>query len=101
MTKTVNRESLSVNRKGADGMSGFDRFLSYFFLAVLCLFLGQLWAYLAHIKDNKGIDPRQIETQIRHELQEGPGVPFRIAGTNMEITPWRDGSGVLRIKERP
>lgn len=82
------------------GMSGFDRFLSYFFLAILCLFLGHLWAFVAYSKNDERIDPRQMETQIKYEFDRGPGVAFRIAGTNMEITPWRDGSGVLRIKEK-
>lgn len=88
-----------MNKKIKRNMSAFDRFLSYFFLGVLCLFCGYLWAFFAFIKDDKGIDPQQIETQIKHELNKGSGVPFTIAGTNMEITPWRDGSGVVRIKE--
>lgn len=93
----AHNEEAHSNKRESD--SAFDKFCGYFLILVLGLFLGHLWAFIAYSKNDERIDPRQMETQVKNELLTGPGVPFRIAGTNMEITPWRDGSGVVRIKE--
>jgi hypothetical protein len=75
--------------------TAFDRFLGYFCFGIIMLFAGYFWCF----SQDRGTDVRQFETQIKHELKEGPKVPFRIAGTNIKITPWKDGSGVIRIIE--
>ena len=44
------------------------------------------------------IHPKQLQVNIREGLKGK--LPFFIQGSDIEITPWKDGSGVVRIVER-
>jgi len=71
--------------------------LSLFFTAVLFTFAGYLWAYSHYYKrDNRVRIHRELEMEIKHYDLD---VPFWIAYTDIKLTPWKDGSYVLRIEE--
>jgi len=44
------------------------------------------------------IHPKQLEIAIREGLRKD--AVFYVTGTNIEVTPWKDGSGIVRLVKR-
>ena len=66
---------------------------SYAIVFTVGLFLGNLWS---HFQDDK-IHPRQLQAEIKGELEHPQSQYFFISNSDIKIVPRADGSGILTI----
>ena len=75
-------------------MKKLDIAIKYFLIIILSIATGYAW----RMYHEDYLWNRQLETSLRHELADRINPVFRIPETNIVITKWADGSGVIRIE---
>ena len=91
---SVTRQAVSLPLHTNKG-GNMNTFIKYFAIVLISIAVGYAWR-LSH---EDYLWNRQLETSLKHELNDRTNKVFRIPETNIVITKRQDGSGVIRIIE--
>lgn len=74
--------------------------IKYFCIVIIAMMVGYAWRMHHELINTKAhFTPAELETVLKHELNNASPAVFRITGSNIELTKRADGSAILRIKE--